>query len=97
MMLFLVNKAAWNQQRKRHILMAGSLKPPVEGLLHILPKRPAIGPDNHAAAHWCVVRKLRLQHQLVVPLREILCASREFFVGHAFLCPVLSVAIPCAT
>src|SRR6266481_3550097 len=32
--------------------------------------------------------ELRLQHQLVVPLGEVLRARRELFFGHAAVCPV---------
>src|SRR5258708_6523910 len=92
-MFFFVDETAWDQQRKRHVLMAGGLKPAIEGLLNVLPQRPAIGPHDHAAANRRVIGKLRLQHQLVVPLRKILCAGRKLLFGHAAVCPFLSDAI----
>src|SRR5881227_3434897 len=70
---------------------------PEQRLLNVFPQRPPVWPHDHAAAFRRVVRQLRLQHQLVVPLGKILCACRKLFVGHAAVCPVLSVAICRAT
>ena len=89
-MLFLVDKAAGNQQRKRHVLVPGGFEAPIQPLLNVFPQRPAVRPHDHAAAHRRVVRQLRLQHQLVVPLRKILCACRKLFFGHACVVHSLS-------
>src|SRR5207248_6580113 len=80
---FLVDKAARNQQWKRHVLVASSLESPVQRLLHILPERPTIRTHNHATTHRRIVSQLRLQNQLVVPLGEILRAGGKLFFSHA--------------
>src|ERR1700691_2079937 len=89
-MLFLVDKAPRNQQRKRDVLVPGSLETPIQRLLHVFPQRPAVRPHDHATAHRRIVRKLRFQDQLVVPLGKILCAGREFFFSHAAFRPFFS-------
>ena len=92
-MLFFVDEAAWNEHRKCHILMAGGLKTAVEGLLDVLPERPAVRPNDHAAANRRVVGELRFQDELVVPFGKVLRAGGELFFGHAEVYPFLSVAI----
>jgi len=90
-MLLFVDKTSRNQQRKRHILVSRSLKSPVQRRLHVLPQRPSIRPHNHAPAHRRIIRQLRLQHQLVVPLRKIFCPRRKLLFSHSPVCPFLSV------
>src|SRR6266478_8858618 len=91
-MLFLVDETAWDQQRKRHVLMACSFKSAIERLLNVFPQRPAVRPHDHTAAYRRVVGELRFQNQLVVPLGKILCAGRKLFFGHAAVRPFLSEA-----
>ena len=92
-MLLLVDEAARNEHRERHVLMAGGLEAAVERLLDVFPQRPAVGPHDHAAADRRIIGELRLDDQLVVPLGKILCAGRKLFFGHAAVCPFLSDAI----
>src|ERR1043166_3839398 len=84
-MFFLLNKALWNEQRERHILVPGGLESRIQRLLNVFPQRPAIRPHNHAAAHRRIIRQLRLQHQLVVPFGKILRTCGKLFFGHAAL------------
>ena len=70
--LLFFDEALGNQQRKRHVLVAGGLEALIQCRLNVFPQRPPIGTHDHAAAHRRVVRQLRLQHQLVVPLGKIL-------------------------
>jgi len=74
-MLFFLDKALRNEQRKGDILMAGGLETAVECLLNVFPERPAVGTHDHAAADRSVIGELRFQDQLVVPLGEIFPAS----------------------
>ncbi len=74
-MLFFFDEAFGNQQGERDVLVAGGLEASIQGLLNVFPERPAVGTHDHAAAHRSVVGELRLQHQLVVPLRKILRPS----------------------
>src|SRR5215467_6926141 len=71
-MLLFFDEALWDKQRKCDVLVTSRLEAAVERALNILPKRPAVRAHDHAATHWRVVRQLRLQDQLVVPLRKIL-------------------------
>src|SRR6267154_2732821 len=86
--LFFVDKAARDQQRKCYVLVSSSLESPVQRLLDIFPERPTVRPDDHAAADRRIVGELRFQDQLVVPLGEILGAGGELFFSHAAICPV---------
>src|SRR5882762_4254543 len=63
--------------------MASRLEAAVERALNVFPQRPAVRADDHAAAYRRVVRQLRFQNQLVVPLGEILCPCRKLFFGHS--------------
>src|SRR5215469_12816645 len=67
-MLFLLDEALGDEQRKGDVLVAGGLETAVECLLDVFPERPAVGTDDHAAANGSVVGQLRFQDQLVVPL-----------------------------
>ncbi len=78
---------------ERHVLMAGGLEAPIERLLNIFPQRPSVGAHDHTAAYRRVIRELRFEDQLVVPLGKILCAGRKLFFGHTAVCPFLSDAI----
>src|SRR5690606_3266284 len=49
----------------------------------VLPDRPAVRAHHHAAAHRRVVRQLRLQDELVVPLVEVLRLGWERPGRHA--------------
>src|SRR2546428_9818631 len=82
-MLLFFDEALWDEQGKRDVLMAGRLEAAVERALNVFPQRPAVRADNHAAAHWRIVRQLRFQNQLVVPLGKILCPCRKLFFGHS--------------
>ena len=54
----------------------------VQRLLNVLPQRPAVRPDDHAAAHRRVIGQLGFQNQLVVPLRKIFRARGKFLFRH---------------
>src|SRR5258708_7326641 len=82
-MFFLFDKTFRDEQRKCHVLVAAGLEARIQCLLNVFPERPAVRPHNHAATHRSVVGQLRLQNQLVVPLRKILSACRKLFFGHA--------------
>src|SRR2546421_9707217 len=72
----LVDEAAGNQHRKRHVLMAGGLESAVQRLLEGFPQGPAGGTEGHAAAHRRAGGGLGFEDQMVVPLGENLCAGR---------------------
>ena len=75
-----------DEQRERQRLVIGGFELGVQDLLDVLPQRPAVGFDNHRAAHGAVVSQIRLDDDIVVPLVEILRSGRDaeivFFLGH---------------
>src|SRR3989440_12704247 len=60
----LVDEAAGNQHRKRHVLMAGGLESAVKRLLGVFPQRPAVGAHDHAAAARRLVGELAVGDQV---------------------------------
>src|SRR5262249_17605607 len=70
-----------DEGRARRVHVAGGLGAPVQRAVDVLAERQAVGRDDHAAAHRRVVRQVGAQHELVVPLVEVLLAGRQR-VGH---------------
>src|SRR5256886_6751313 len=71
---FLGEEAHRDEQREVGVLMARRLEQVVERALHQLPNAVAVRPDHHATAHRRVIRQLRLDDHVVVPLAEVLRA-----------------------
>ena len=59
--------------------MPGLLEAAVESLLDILPQRPAVRTNDHAAPHRGIIGQLGALDDLVVPFGEIFTAGGEFF------------------
>src|SRR4029077_5009956 len=84
-MLFFFDETFRYEQGERHVLVACRFKARVQRLLNVLPERPAVWPHDHASAHRRIVRQLRFQNQLVVPLGKILGSCGKLFFSHAAL------------
>src|SRR4030095_4170250 len=81
-LLFLLEERLRDEERERGVHVAGGLETSVERRLDVLPQRPAVGLDDHAAADRRVVRQVGAQHELVVPLVEVFPASRQAVRHH---------------
>src|SRR5580658_5349075 len=88
-----LNKALRNQKWKGGIQMPGGFESPVQHQSDVFPKRPTVRPHNHAAADRRVIRQLRPQNELVVPLRKIFSTRRKFLVRHAYAQSLLNSSI----
>ena len=82
---FLVYEAARNQQRECGVHVARGLEAAVQRGGDVLPERPAVGTDDHAAAHGSVVRQFCPQYELVIPFGKIFGASWQLLVRHAWV------------
>src|SRR5688572_5875560 len=69
---FLLQKAHRDEEGEVSVLVSGGLETPIEIITDGFPEFIAIGLDDHAAAHWRVIREISLQYNVVVPLRKIL-------------------------
>ena len=67
-----------DQQREVGVLGSGGLDSRVDLLLHPLPYRVAVRPDDHGSARWTVLGQLRLgQYILVPPWKVFLLRSQH--------------------
>ena len=77
-----VDEVARDEHWKAGVQMARGFEAPVQRLLHVFPQRPAVGLDDHCAAHRAIVGKVGAQHKCVVPLVEIFAARDELVFSH---------------
>ena len=73
----LEQQALGDQHGHGHVLVASRLEAGVQLLLDQLPDAVAVGLDRHAAAHGRVVHQVCLQHDVGIPLREVLAARGD--------------------
>ena len=83
-MLCLLQKQAFrNQHGEINVLRTGLLETGIHLCLDPLPDGIAIGPDNHASPHRCVITEFCLLDHVRIPLGKILAPGSN--VGHKFL------------
>ena len=68
-----------NKNREIGVGMACIFKHLVQLTLHFLPNRISVGLDHHTTAHGGVLRQVRFLHNVVIPLRIILCSCTKIF------------------
>ena len=76
MLRLLLEMAERDEEGEVGVLVTGRLEHGIEGALHPLPEGVAPGADHHAAADLGVLRHLGTADDLLVPLGEILLATR---------------------
>ncbi len=74
---FAHEEALGNEQREVRVLMTGGREAPVELGLDQAPDRVAVRAHDDAAAHGRIIRQLRLQADLCVPLGDVVGLARD--------------------
>ncbi len=75
-----------NKQREICVLMAGLLEFVIKYPLHLLPYCVAVRLDYHTAAYGCLLCKVGLHNQFVIPLRVIIASFSKVFKFFSHSC-----------